>query len=767
MSLTALDRWALWPKRPRQFAIANPLAGERDRWFLWTAPLFAIGIAVYFNQSIEPHWTIAVLSLVTLAGIRVVCRSSPAAVLLLNLLCIVAAGFGAAKLRTELVRAPVLVKPIRNAIVIGYIKRVENRADKSRRITVDVIDVEDLAPRWTPARVRIRLSPADTLIASGSTARIRARIAGPPSPAMPRGYDFARAAFYQGIGAVGFALSEPELLKMEHTPPRHIQLSAALQEFRGLIGHRIETALPGEIGVMANALMTGERSGISKTTNALYRDAGIFHILSISGLHMAIMGGAVFVALRFVLAAFPYIALHYPIKKWAALGGAVATFAYLLISGGAHPTVRSFIMILIMFVAIMLDRPAIALRNVALAALIILAVMPESLFNAGFQLSFAAVVALVSAYESHQTWNRRRRLLGYAEQPPGPLKRICRGVWLFMIGTAVTTIIAGVATAPFAAFHFHTGQQYSVLTNMLAIPVSNLIVMPAALVAFVAMPLGLEAWPLNLMGIGINLMTWSARQVVALPGAVTAIPAFPEQALQLMVAGGLWFCIWRRPWRWIGILVAISGIYAATRGDRPAALIGKNGELVAVRDGTGRLAAMKSRRASYEFQRWLEADGDRRTAAEAWSRRPFRCDLEGCIGSLGQHKIIMPRSPSALVDDCRRDGLLVISFPKPASCTTTAVVLDYPTLRRYGTHAVFIQPDGSMRIENVEQYRGSRPWTQAARAATRTAQWNERRASATPGLPASSRSSRPAPTSALPSNRPEIEDDGHPLYWWR
>ena len=534
---------------------------------------------------------------------------------MLNLLCIVTAGFGAAKLRTELVRAPVLVKPIRNAAVIGYIKRIENRADKSRRITVDVIDIEGLAPHWTPARVRIRLSPADTLFAPGSIVRIRARIAGPPSPAMPRGYDFARAAFYQGIGAVGFALSEPELIETEHSPPRHIQLSATLQEFRGLIGHRIETALPGEVGVMANALMTGERSGISKTTNELYRDAGIFHILSISGLHMAIMGGAVFVALRFVLAAFPHIALHYPIKKWAALAAAVATFAYLLISGGAHPTVRSFIMILIMFVAIMLDRPAIALRNVALAALIILAVMPESLFNAGFQLSFAAVVALVSAYESHQAWNRRRRLQGYAEPPPGPTMRFCRGVWLFMIGTAVTTIIAGVATAPFAAFHFHTSQQYSVLTNMLAIPVSNLIVMPAALAAFIAMPLGLETWPLHLMGIGIDLMSWSARQVVALPGAVIAVPAFPEQALQLMVAGGLWFCIWRRPWRWIGILVAIFGLYAATRGDRPAALIGKNGALVAVRDGTGRLAAMQARRASYEFQRWLEADGDRRIIA--------------------------------------------------------------------------------------------------------------------------------------------------------
>jgi competence protein ComEC len=518
---------------------------------------------------------------------------------------------------------------------------------------------------------------------------------------------------------------------------------------------------------MANALMTGERSGISQATNDLYRDAGIFHILSISGLHMAIMGGAVFLALRFMLAAFPFIALRYPIKKWAAVAAAIATFGYLLISGGAHPTVRSFIMILIAFIAIVLDRPAIALRNVALAALIILVVLPESLFNAGFQLSFAAVVALIATYEAYEARKRRLRTLGYtALKPTGAMFGALRGIALFMAGTIATTVIAGLATAPFAAFHFHTSQQYSVLTNMLAIPVSNLIVMPAALAAFVAMPLSLERMPLAVMGWGIDFMTWAAGLVTAMPGAVTAVPAFPEYALQAMVFGGLWLCIWRMNWRWLGLAVVFAGLYLTTTGSYPDALIGRDGRIVAVRGSDGRLAAIKADRASYEFGRWLENDGDPRKPAEAWSKAPFRCDLEGCTARLAQHLIAIPRSPAALTDDCKHAAVLVMSFPKPPGCQTDAVVLDYSVLNRHGTHTVYLDLSGNLRLENVEQFRGQRPWSVATLEAARQQEFEQLRAARRTRQFRSETRDVEAAAASPQYQRPEI-DDGHPLYWFQ
>lgn len=740
----------------------RPIADERERWCLWTTPLFAVGISAYFKLLDEPSWTAAVLALVVTIALRVALRSSARLSIAANVLIIVAAGFAAAKLRTEAVRAPVLAKPIRDAVVTGYVTRFERRADNARRITLDVIELAGLEAHRTPVRIRVRLPANDRGIAPGTAVRLRARLSAPPAPALPQGYDFARAAFFQRLGAVGFALSEPSVLEAPPAP-LSVRVAAAVQQLRSHIGQRIAAALPGEGGAMANALMTGERGGISEATNDLYRDAGIFHILSISGLHMAIMGGSVFFAVRLLLAAIPRVALNFPIKKWAALAAALTTFAYLLISGGAHPTVRSFIMISVMFLAILLERPALALRNVAIAAAIILALAPESLFNAGFQLSFAAVAALIGAYEAHTSRIRRQRQRDAPQPGAGLLRRSLRGIWLLLAGTVVTTVIAGIATAPFAAFHFHTSQQYSVLTNMLAIPVSNLIVMPAALAAFVAMPAGLEVWPLQVMGFGIDLMTWSARQVVALPGAVWPVSAYPEAALQLMIAGGLWFLIWRRARRWLGVLVALIGVYVATTGRRADALVDPSGALVAIRDAEGQLAAMKARRGRYAFGRWLEADGDARRVEQAWSRAPFRCDLEGCVARLGKRQVALPRSPAALVDDCRHADVLIITFPKPVGCGTTATVLDYPTLRQGGTHALYIETDGALRIETVEQFRGRRPWTLAARAADRRAAWYARR-SAARRSPDAGIEGPPIPWHA---QRPEIEDDGHPLYWWR
>ena len=327
-------------------------------------------------------------------------------------------------------------------------------------------------------------------------------------------------------------------------------------------------ALPGQTGAIANALITGERGGISEATNQAFRDFGLFHILSISGLHMVIMAGAVFFCIRLALAAIPAIALSYPIKKWAAAGAMAGALGYLLISGSAFATVRSYIMISIMFLAVMLDRPALALRNVALAALGILLVWPESLFDPGFQMSFAAVVALVSVYE----WVRGREEERAAWRP----RHVIRAGLLFFGGIVLSTLVASLAVAPFGIYHFHNTQQFAILANLLAIPICNLIVMPAALAALVALPFGLEAAPLWVMGLGIEVMVWCAQTVATLPGAVGRMPAIPTHAFVLMVTGGLWCALWHKRWRWLGIAPIVAGLVLAPTGRRPDVLVGRD-----------------------------------------------------------------------------------------------------------------------------------------------------------------------------------------------
>ncbi|MGI9476205.1 MAG: ComEC/Rec2 family competence protein, partial [Hyphomicrobiaceae bacterium] len=239
--------------------------------------MFAVGIALYFGLATEPHPLSASLPIAMAVALRLILRSYPPARMALNAMIVVAIGFGMAKLRTEWVRAPVLSQPIRKAVVIGHIERVEHRADDTQRLTLHVVEIEGLAANRTPQRVRIRLRDASAVIRAGNTVHIVARLAGPPPPAQPRGYDFARAAFFQGIGGVGYALSRPQAIESDRPQPIAVRVNTYLQELRTGIGQRIERALPGETGIMANALMTGERSGISQETNDLYRDAGIFH----------------------------------------------------------------------------------------------------------------------------------------------------------------------------------------------------------------------------------------------------------------------------------------------------------------------------------------------------------------------------------------------------------------------------------------------------------------------------------------------------------
>jgi len=367
----------------------------------------------------------------------------------------------------------------------------------------------------------------------GDRVRLKATLSPPAKPALPDGFDYARSAWFDQVGAVGYAFAAPVIEGRVDAGTLMQRYRRGVEDIRQAIAVRVRAALPGETGEIALALITGERGGISVATNSAYKNSGLFHILSISGLHMVIMAGAVFYSVRLLLAAIPLIALTMPIKKIAAAAGILSALGYLAISGGAFATVRSVLMILIIFGAVLIDRPALALRNVAAAAFLILALYPESLLDAGFQMSFAAVTALIASHEV-VSW-----LLGRGSRP-NPVLSIVK----FFGEIIASTLIASAAVAPFAAYNFHQSQQYAVLANMIAIPICNIIVMPAALVAFVLMPLGLEFLGLKPMGWGIEAMTLCANAVGSLPGAVGHIREIPAGAFTLMLAGGMWLALW-------------------------------------------------------------------------------------------------------------------------------------------------------------------------------------------------------------------------------
>jgi competence protein ComEC len=676
--------------------------GERAQFFCWAPVCLGAGIAAYFSLPNEPSLAAASALFAIALTAALLSRRGTLASAAMMALTLAATGFALAKLRVQSVAAPVLSKQMRSVDVTGVVLRAERRGKRGQRITLAVEQLGRLPAHERPARVRIRMMTDAVSVAPGDRVRLAANLAPPAKPALPGAFDYARTAWFEQIGGVGYTFSKPEVERGAGAVGWRDSALQRIETARTAIATRVKAALPGEIGAIATALITGERGGISDATNEAFKDSGLFHILSISGLHMVVMAGAVFYSIRLLLAAAPPLALRLPVKKIAAAAGIAAALVYLALSGAAFATVRAATMITIMFAAVLLDRPALAMRNVALAALIILALYPESLFDAGFQMSFAAVTALVAAYEALRQRMRRR-------DAPHPLARVGG----FFGDIVASTLIASVAVAPFAAYHFHQSQQYAVLANLIAIPICNLIVMPMALLALVLMPFGHEGLALWPMGKGIEAMTWCAETVGALPGAVGAIPAIPTLSFGLFAIGGLWIVLWRTRQRLLGLTAIAAGLAIAPTLPRPDILVARDGKLVAMRMPDGRLSALPARQTRFELERWLQHDGDAREAKEAQRGEGFNCDGVSCVADVKGVLLAAPQRPAALIDDCARADLVILSTPAPKGCDKARVLDLFGSWRDLG-YAIYIEPgDGAaaMRIETVAERRGNRPWS--------------------------------------------------------
>ena len=421
------------------------IAAERDRWVLWLPVAFGLGVAGYFSLPGEPQpWSIAVSAAMLAAAF--VFRRQPYGPALIGLAAL-AAGFSLAQIRTLAVAAPVLERRMGPVKVTGAIEAASLDKRGARRVTIYEPRISGLEPEMTPRRIRISVRTADPALEPGRILSVRAILQPPLPPVVPGGFDFARRAWFQQLGAVGFAVSRPAISPARDPPGLH----ARINRLRQRIVQRIAAALPGEEGTVAAALTTGERGAIPERVLVAMRDAGLAHLLAISGLHFSLVAALLFGGLRAVLAAVSSVALRYPIKKWAAAGALAGAFVYLLISGASIPTQRAFLMLSVVLLAVMLDRAAISMRLVAVAAAAVLLIAPESLLGASFQMSFAAVVALVAFYEAVS-----ERLAGLRADAG-----LARRVALYALGVGLTTVIAGLATAPYARSITSTGSPCS------------------------------------------------------------------------------------------------------------------------------------------------------------------------------------------------------------------------------------------------------------------------------------------------------------------
>jgi competence protein ComEC len=677
---------ARWPgsktvTRPGNSAIAWPLG-------------FGIGAATYFALPAEPVIVAGCFALgLGIASALVVVRGRLSTMMLLILVVLSGFGFGAARAQWRTVSAnQVVVEDDDRAVTVqGWLEAIEAGARNRPRL---VIRVRTLGDRSTvPKRVRVLADPGDVI--PGDAISVRAVLSPPSRPAVPGSYDFSFHAYFAGLGGTGYAVAP-------------VATGAAvdgevfdrrLARLRWQIAHHIRDRLPGRKGSLAAALLAGDRSGLSDETSDALRGAGLGHLLAISGMHMALIAGGVFYVVRALAAAIIPWAQRSDAAKPAAVAAFVAALIYLLLSGGSIPTQRAFIMTVAVLGAVLLSRRALSMHTLAVAMSLILIAQPEAVMTAGFQMSFAAVAALIAGYES---WRFRPRPIAPIDRP--------RPVTGFMGGLAMTSVIAGFATSGFAMFHFHRMASFGLLGNLIAMPVFSILVMPAGALALVLMPFGLDGPALWVMGIGLDIVHALAAWVAGLPGAMQPIAAAPGWVLALYAVGFALLVVGRGRLRLLGILIGSVAVSGWLTARLPDMFVTEDAVVVAQFDqGEPGWAVSTSRRARFDVRVFLE----QQAVTEGAQRAPMLCDRLGCTARAGGLRLSVLESFEDWQEDCAWADLIVSREAMPVwlKRACEAFVLDGTRLSEAGAAMLWLDEQGIDRIEHVEDGRQDRPWS--------------------------------------------------------
>lgn len=485
---------------------------------------------------------------------------------------------------------------------------------------------------------------------------------------------------------------------------------------RNALTERIAGAIGNPAGGVAAALVTGKRGLIEERTNDVLRAAGIYHIVSISGLHMVMAAGTFFWLARALLSLAPPLALLWPVKKIAAVAAMVGAGAYCVFSGSEVATERSLIMTLVMFGAVLADRPALSIRNLAIAALIVLAREPEALIGPSFQMSFGAVAALVAAAPV-------LRLSVVKGMPAGLLDRVVRVLLQGVLGLLGTTLVASLATAPFSVYHFQTLNPFGLIGNALALPLVSLAVMPAALVGALAYPFGLDRPVWQLMGGAVAKVLEVSAWVSGFEGSNLVVPAMGTGAFVLLGLALLLVTLPVSAFRWIAAVPAAAGLALALVPERHDLFVDRDAAGAAIRAADGRLVLV-GKPSDFVAEQWLRADGDARMPDDDSLRQGVRCDRAGCVvrrrdGS----SIAFVQDVSAFEEDCRRAAVVIARLKVPPGCRV-AMLIDREILRVHGAVTVSFR-EGRPVLHGTRMKHEPRPWEKPRSAPQRAVSFNE------------------------------------------
>jgi competence protein ComEC len=676
--------------------LVETLAVQRQQGLLWVPVFLGIGIWGFFELANEPSvlsFRIALFGSVVLSIFGLVSRSVIA--IFGWMIGLILLGFVLSVIRANSVAAPVLgwryYGPVQGTVVA-----IDRSSSDRPRLTLANPSMGKISAPRTPRLIRVSLYADDQeLPKPGAEIRIEASFSPPNGPSEPQGYDFQRLAWFRSLGAVGYSRKPFDIIS--EPAPRSFQLRVF--QARLALSAALRAHMPVKEGGFAAAIIAGDRSFVDQGSLKHLRRANLAHLLAISGLHMGLMTGVVFALIRVGLAFFPRVALRLPTKKIAAVCALFVGLSYLILSGSSVATQRAFVMVAMMLGAVLIDRPAISLRAVAMAAVIILVLWPENLLQPGFQMSFAATIALVVVFRGLKDvkwW-----------------KSMYYGRWRYvqpLVGLIGSSLVAGAATAPFAAYHFNQVAHYGLIANVISLPLMSLIVMPCAVLAAVLWPIGLHGVALWGMAKGISAILTMAAWVSGLGGAVSLVAQPPPFALMIFVFGAVIIILLRGRSRWLGGAMILGSAIFWTQGNRPDVLVTGNGRLVGILQDGERVLNRK-RGNGFAARTWMENDGlvfDQVKNAASFDLP----NVDRFVLPIGNSKLFYlwgkKLDPSELNDLCRQyDVLIAPQWKEPVyeSCEFWG-----ERRLRYDGSLAFEASEQGLQIETARQVSGRRIW---------------------------------------------------------
>lgn len=695
---------------------------QLDRGFLWAPVAFGAGAAAYLGLKNEPPvWPLAAAALAAVVATLAVRRWAPSRVagVVAGLAAAAVCGLAAGKLHSDWAAAPIAPPHLGMVTIEGWVADVASPSPTGARLLIAPVSIEGLAAERTPRFVRI-VTPPDGVLGPGSAIRIRALLDPPPGPAAPDAYDFARDAWFEGIGAVGVARTAPSVIDLA-PPAWPLRWEMAINAARWSLAQHLAADVGAAMGPRDGAatglvvtVATGHQDWLADQARDDLRASGLAHMLAIAGLHTAAVSGFVFFALRLAIAAWPWLALRVSGKKLAAAGGLVAVVTYLALSGAHPPAMRAAITAAVAFLAILADRRAISLHSLAIAALAILVLQPQDVVQPGFLMSFCATAALIALAEA---WPRGARPSGL----PWPLATLQR-LRDWTAAMLAVSLVAGAATGPFSIQYFNRVAVYGVFANLSADFLAGAVMMPALAIGAIGEGLGAgpaaTAAPLFVAGWGAKAIVWLAHLFATAPGAAVDMTSAPFPALAISTFGILLACLWRGRLRWLGVPLALA-VALWPRPAAPVAWIASDGGDAAVAAG-GQAVALKPGKRAYAIQLWAQAHRlVLPTDPAAAQAAQFDCDRSGCA-PLGAGRPALAawwstRRPPAerLAALCARADILVARTAVSSDECRGPLILGSDAFAAGGAADVYASPRG-WRIVWAQPRRGERPWTGAS-----------------------------------------------------